>query len=94
MRSRTIRAPATDADTSVTTLDNGVRVVVLRLPYVATAAVSVFVRSGSQHESSRESGISHFIEHMAFKGTHSRDCQRINLDAERLGAEEIGRAHV
>ncbi len=74
-------------DTSVTTLDNGVRVVVLRLPYVATAAVSVFVRSGSQHESARTSGISHVIEHMAFKGTRSRDCQQINLDAERLGAE-------
>jgi predicted Zn-dependent peptidase len=78
---------ASEADTSVTTLDNGVRVVVLRLPYVATAAVSVFVRSGSQHESARTNGISHFIEHMAFKGTRSRDCQQINLDAERLGAE-------
>jgi predicted Zn-dependent peptidase len=78
---------AIDADTSVTTLGNGVRVVVLRLPHVATAAVSVFVRSGSQHESARTSGISHFIEHMAFKGTRTRDCQQINLDAERLGAE-------
>ncbi len=78
---------ANDADTFVTTLDNGVRVVVLRLPHIATAAVSVFVRSGSQHESARNSGISHFIEHMAFKGTHTRDCQQINLDAERLGAE-------
>ena len=79
--------PAVDANASVTTLDNGVRVVVLRLPHVATAAVSVFVRSGSQHESLRSNGISHFIEHMAFKGTRTRDCQQINLDAERLGAE-------
>ncbi len=76
-----------DADTSVATLDSGARVLVLRLPHVATAAVSVFVRSGSQHESARTNGISHVIEHMAFKGTHTRDCQRINLDAERLGAE-------
>ena len=76
-----------DADTSVTTLGNGVRVVILRLPHLATAAVSVFVRSGSQHESARTHGISHFIEHMAFKGTRTRDCQQINLDAERLGAE-------
>jgi predicted Zn-dependent peptidase len=75
------------ADTSVATLNNGVRVVVLRQPHLATAAVSVFVRSGSQHESARTNGISHFIEHMAFKGTRSRDCQQINLDAERLGAE-------
>jgi predicted Zn-dependent peptidase len=82
---RTCRAR--DADTPVTALDNGVRVVVLRLPFLATAAVSVFVRSGSQNESARTNGISHFIEHMAFKGTRSRDCQRINLDAERLGAD-------
>ena len=79
--------PAFDANTSVTTLDNGVRVIVFRLPHIATAAVSVFVRSGSQHESARNNGISHFIEHMAFKGTRTRDCQQINLDAERLGAE-------
>ena len=78
---------ARDADTSVATLDNGVRVLILRLPHVATAAVSIFVRSGSQHESARLSGISHFLEHMAFKGTRSRSCQQINLDAERLGAE-------
>ena len=78
---------ASDTDTWVTTLDNGVRVVVLRIPYVATAAVSVFVRSGGQHESARTNGVSHFIEHMAFKGTRSRNCQQINLDAEHLGAE-------
>ena len=57
------------------------------MSHVATAAVSVFVRNGSQHESLRSNGISHFIEHMAFKGTRTRDCQQINLDAERLGAE-------
>jgi predicted Zn-dependent peptidase len=50
-------------------------------------AVSVFVHTGSQHESLRDSGISHVVEHMAFKGTAQRDCQQINLDAERLGAE-------
>ena len=71
----------------IATLDNGVRVVVFATPHLATAAVSVFVRSGSLHESARHNGISHVIEHMAFKGTASRDCQRINLDAERLGAD-------
>jgi len=76
-----------DSDTTVTRLPNGARVVVIHLPHLATARVSVFVRSGSQHESRRQSGISHFAEHMAFKGTLERDCQRINLDAERLGAE-------
>jgi predicted Zn-dependent peptidase len=76
-----------DTDTVLINLDSGARVVVFRLPHLATATVSVFVRSGSQHESARLNGIGHFLEHMAFKGTHSRNCQRINLDAERLGAE-------
>ena len=71
----------------VTTLANGVRVVTLALPHLESASVSVFVRTGSACESVRESGISHVVEHMAFKGTRSRDCQQINLDAERLGAE-------
>jgi hypothetical protein len=57
------------------------------MPQLLTVHVSVFVRSGSQHESKALNGVSHFVEHMAFKGTATRDCQRINLDAERLGAE-------
>ncbi len=76
-----------DADTATHTLANGVRVVSIRLPHLDTVGVSVFVRTGSAHETKRLNGVSHFVEHMAFKGTHERDCQRINLDAERLGAE-------
>src|SRR2546423_3717878 len=76
-----------DSDTAVATLANGVRVVSIRLPYRDRVAVGVFVRAGSRHESKRLNGISHFVEHMAFKGTETRDCQQINLDAERLGAE-------
>ena len=77
----------TDRDTTVATLANGVRVVTLRLPHSASASVSVFVRTGSRNESARLNGISHVVEHMAFKGTHGRDAHRINLDAERLGAQ-------
>ena len=65
----TSRSRPGDPDTQVATLANGVRVVVVRLPHLATAAASVFVRSGSQHESAECSGIGHVIEHMAFKGT-------------------------
>jgi predicted Zn-dependent peptidase len=58
------------------------------MPWRATVSLSVFVRTGSLHESSaRLNGISHVVEHMAFKGTATRDCQRINLEAEALGAE-------
>lgn len=73
--------------TSLATLSNGVRVVLIGLPGVGSASVSVFVRTGSAHEGARLNGISHVVEHMAFKGTRTRSCQRINLDAERLGAE-------
>jgi predicted Zn-dependent peptidase len=76
-----------DADTSVATLSNGVRSVVIRLPHLDSVCVSVFVRTGSRHESRRLNGISHVAEHMAFKGTRERDSHCINLDAERLGAD-------
>lgn len=78
---------ADDGGVGVATLANGVRVLALRLPHAPTASVSIFVRTGSLHESRRSNGISHVVEHMAFKGTHTRDCQQINLDAELLGAE-------
>jgi predicted Zn-dependent peptidase len=74
-------------DTAITTLANGVRVVTIRMPWLASASASVFVRTGSGHENARENGISHVVEHMAFKGTATRDAAQINLDAERLGAE-------
>ncbi len=81
--------PASQDKTSSTlvTLPNGVRVVAMPMPHRQTAAISVFVRTGSAHESAAENGISHVIEHMAFKGTARRTVRRINLDAERLGAE-------
>jgi predicted Zn-dependent peptidase len=77
----------TDPDTTIVTLANGVRVLAIRQPALETASVSVFVRTGSAHEARAENGISHVVEHMVFKGTAARDARRINLDAERLGAE-------
>ena len=74
-------------DTRLTTLPNGVRVVTIHMPWLASASASVFVRTGSGHEGARDNGISHVVEHMAFKGTATRDAARINIDAERLGAE-------
>ncbi len=80
-------AGTADGDTAVVALANGVRVLTLRMPHTGTATVSVFVRTGSAHESKALNGISHLAEHMVFKGTAGRDARRINLDAERLGAE-------
>jgi predicted Zn-dependent peptidase len=80
-------SPRTDLEASFATLTNGLRAVVIPMPWRQTVSLSVFIRTGSLHESRRLNGISHVVEHMAFKGTALRDCQRINLDAERLGAE-------
>jgi predicted Zn-dependent peptidase len=71
----------------LTTLGNGVRLLAIRLPHVQSASVGVFVRVGSRDETPATSGISHVLEHMAFKGTSTRSVQAINLDAERLGAD-------
>lgn len=54
--------------------------------HVQSGGVAIFVNTGSRNESSALNGISHFLEHMAFKGTASRGVEQINMDAERLGA--------
>ncbi|RVU47535.1 M16 family metallopeptidase [Rubrivivax rivuli] len=77
----------TAPDTFLHTLPNGVRCLVLHQPWRQAVNLSVFVRAGSQHEARRFTGISHVVEHMAFKGTATRSCQQINLAAEALGAE-------
>ena len=84
----TLASPgAGDARTVVERLPNGVRVVTIPLPHLQTASVGVYVRAGSAHEPRALNGISHFVEHMVFKGTAGRDAHRINFDAECLGAE-------
>ncbi len=80
-------SPAGDTPTETVTLPNGVRIVTIPMAGLHTAGVGVFVRTGSAHETRAQNGISHVLEHMAFKGTRERDVLRVNLDAERLGAE-------
>ena len=58
----------------------------MRLPGFRTAAVGTFVKVGSRDEPAELNGISHFLEHMAFKGTATRDARRISLEIERVGA--------
>ena len=71
----------------ITTLDNGVTVATEAMPGVATATLGVWVGAGSRHERPDESGLSHLIEHMAFKGTRTRSARRIAEDIENLGGE-------
>lgn len=60
------------SEPQITTLSNGLRVVVTPMPAAQAAAVAFFVGVGSRHETPRTNGLSHFIEHMLFKGTEQR----------------------
>ncbi|HKK01983.1 MAG TPA: pitrilysin family protein [Desulfuromonadales bacterium] len=67
------------------TLDNGIRVVSEQMPGVHSVTLGIWVTNGSRHESSVENGISHFIEHMLFKGTRRRDAQAIAKEIDSVG---------
>ncbi|MEE9301188.1 MAG: pitrilysin family protein [Alphaproteobacteria bacterium] len=69
----------------VTTLPNGLRVVSETMPQVETASVGVWVDTGSRYESAGDNGVSHMLEHMAFKGTESRSAQAIAEEIEAVG---------
>jgi len=69
----------------VTRLENGLRVVTETVADVSSAAVGVWVENGSRFESHRHSGISHFIEHLLFKGTERRSAREIAEAIEGRG---------
>jgi predicted Zn-dependent peptidase len=69
----------------VTTLENGLRVVSEDSPHLATSAVGVWVDAGARNESESLNGISHLIEHMAFKGTARRTARDIAEEIEAVG---------
>jgi predicted Zn-dependent peptidase len=66
------------------TLSNGITVALEQLPYVQSAAVGVWIRAGAVDET-EHAGISHFIEHMMFKGTERRSAKKIAEDIDRIG---------
>jgi predicted Zn-dependent peptidase len=55
------------------------------MPHLASVAVGLWVNTGGRHESARENGAAHFIEHMLFKGTRRRSAARISQDVEGIG---------
>jgi len=70
---------------SQTRLSNGVLVLTERIPGVRSAAIGVWVRQGSAHESGELMGASHLLEHLVFKGTERRTAREIALALESLG---------
>jgi predicted Zn-dependent peptidase len=72
---------------AVTILKSGVSVVTDTMPHLETASLGVWVNSGSRDERRQEHGISHFLEHMAFKGTRRRSARQIAEEIEAVGGD-------
>lgn len=68
-----------------TTLENGIQVITEEITHVHSVSVGIWVKAGSRDESSGENGISHFIEHMLFKGTQRRSAQQIAKEIDAVG---------
>src|ERR1041385_2806656 len=72
-------------DIERTELANGVRVVTEKMPHVRSVSVGVWIASGSREEPEEMAGISHFIEHMGFKGTKPRSAEQIARSVDSIG---------
>ncbi|MDR1247628.1 MAG: insulinase family protein [Clostridiales Family XIII bacterium] len=69
------------------TLNCGIRLITEEIPHVKSVSLGVWVRAGAVRESERRSGISHFTEHMLFKGTDKRTAKQIAEDVDRIGGQ-------
>jgi predicted Zn-dependent peptidase len=67
-------------------LPNGLQIIGETIPTARSASVGFYVKTGARDETHDESGVSHFLEHMAFKGTVRRSALDVNLDFDRIGA--------
>ena len=72
-------------DVEAATLSNGVRVITETMPHVRSVSVGVWVGAGSRRETPEQNGISHFIEHMLFKGTTHRTAEQIARSVDSIG---------
>jgi predicted Zn-dependent peptidase len=68
-----------------TVLDNGIRILSEERPGSRSVSLGIWVENGSRHESQHQSGISHFIEHLLFKGTKRRSATRIAEEMDSVG---------
>lgn len=68
-------------------LDNGIQVVMEKIDYVNSVAIGVIIKNGSIHENINNNGVSHFIEHMLFKGTTNRNAREIAESIDNIGGQ-------
>ena len=76
---------STELDPTVRKLDNGLTVAMERLPYVHSVTVGVWITAGSANETAKHAGISHFLEHLLFKGTGTRTSRELMEAIESRG---------
>ena len=69
------------------TLPNGLRVVLETIPFVRSVSFGIWVKTGSRNETADTNGISHFIEHMMFKGTKNRTARQIADEMDAIGGQ-------
>ena len=81
----TVRTHHKLRDIERTVLPNGLRVVTERMQHVRSISVGIWIGTGSREESAAESGISHFIEHMVFKGSKNRSAEQIARSVDSIG---------
>ncbi len=75
----------TERDILTTTLPNGIKVITETMQQVRSVSVGVWISSGSRRETPEQNGISHFIEHMLFKGTINRSAEAIARSVDSIG---------
>ena len=69
------------------TCQNGVRIVLENIPTVRSVAIGVWIGTGSRNETSDNNGISHFLEHMFFKGTKTKNAREIAESFDSIGGQ-------
>ena len=69
------------------TLSSGIRMVMEQTSYVQSVAIGIWVKAGAVDEDPKYAGISHYIEHMMFKGTENRTAREIASDIDRIGGQ-------
>src|SRR3954449_7911021 len=79
----TVSSPTREVE--ITTLANGIRVITEAMPHVRSVSVGMWIGSGSRREIGEQNGISHFIEHMLFKGTTKRSAEDIARSVDSIG---------
>lgn len=75
----------TETPYRLTRLPNGVRIATASMPHMRSVSVGFWAAVGGRHETARQGGIAHFLEHLLFKGTKRRNARQISEDVEGLG---------